>query len=176
VKGKDINKQLWKLSIYRSKNTVLVKSSDMNRYKSTNNVFCLQVSSEVFYIRRNGKPCWTGNSRAKGPVQLLTRQPVEGRSKEGGLRFGEMERDCVISHGAAGFMKERLMDVSDAYTTCVCTTCGLMAINDEKKGVMLCKGCKTTTGVEQIKLPYACKLLFQELMSINIAPKIKLKQ
>jgi len=114
------------------------------------------------------------HSRARGPVQLLTRQPVEGRSKEGGLRFGEMERDCIISHGAAGFLKERLMDVSDSYTTCVCKICGLMAVKDKQRNIMICKGCKTSNGVEEIKLPYACKLLFQELMSINIAPRIKL--
>lgn len=114
------------------------------------------------------------HARARGPVQLLTRQPVEGRSKEGGLRFGEMERDCIISHGAAGFLKERLMDVSDSYTTCVCKTCGFMAVKDKQRDIMLCKGCKTSNGVEEIKLPYAAKLLFQELMSINIAPRIKL--
>ena len=114
------------------------------------------------------------HSRSRGPVQLLTRQPVEGRSKEGGLRFGEMERDCIISHGAAGFLKERLMDVSDSYTTCVCKTCGFMAIKDKQRNIMVCKGCKTSNGVEEIKLPYACKLLFQELMSINIAPRIKI--
>ena len=114
------------------------------------------------------------HSRARGPVQLLTRQPVEGRSKEGGLRFGEIERDCIISHGAAGFLKERLMDVSDSYTTCVCKTCGFMAVKDKQRDIMICKGCKTSNGVEEIKLPYACKLLFQELMSINIAPRIKL--
>ena len=114
------------------------------------------------------------HSRSKGPVQLLTRQPVEGRSKEGGLRFGEMERDCIISHGAARFLKERLMDVSDSYTTCVCKTCGFLAIQDKQRNIMICKGCKTSNGVEEIKIPYACKLLFQELMSINIAPRIKL--
>lgn len=114
------------------------------------------------------------HSRSRGPVQLLTRQPVEGRSKDGGLRFGEMERDCIISHGAAGFLKERLMDVSDAYETCVCRSCGLMAINDKHRDIMICKSCQSSNGVEDIKLPYACKLLFQELMSINIAPRIKL--
>lgn len=173
---------VWRLSIVKTRNQPAVnhghthtqKIQQEKLYNAKNPVFCLQVPTEVFYVRRNGKPCWTGNSRARGPVQLLTRQPVEGRSKEGGLRFGEMERDALISHGAARFLKERLMDVSDSYTTCVCKTCGFMAIKDQQRDIMICKGCKTSNGVEEIKLPYACKLLFQELMSINIAPKIRL--
>ena len=115
------------------------------------------------------------HGRAKGPVQILTRQPVEGRSRGGGLRFGEMERDCAISHGASAVLKERLIDQSDAFETSVCKTCGLMAINDAVKKTSYCKVCKSSQHCVDITLPYACKLLFQELLSMNIFPKINIK-
>ena len=112
-------------------------------------------------------------SRARGPVQILTRQPTEGRARSGGLRFGEMERDCMISHGAALFLKERLMDVSDKYRVHVCQTCGLFAVADIDSQTFRCILCKEdSAGIVQATIPYACKLLFQELMAMHITPRI----
>ena len=112
-------------------------------------------------------------SRARGPLQILTRQPTEGRARNGGLRFGEMERDCMISHGAALFLKERLVDVSDKYRIHVCKNCGLIAQSDLNSQKFMCRLCNATdSDIAQVYIPYACKLLFQELLAMHITPRI----
>ncbi|KAK3723164.1 DNA-dependent RNA polymerase II [Vermiconidia calcicola] len=113
------------------------------------------------------------HARARGPLQILTRQPVEGRARDGGLRFGEMERDCMISHGASAFLKERLLDVSDAFRVHICEICGLMTpIAKLSQGQFECRPCKNKTKIAQIVIPYAAKLLFQELAAMNVATRM----
>jgi DNA-directed RNA polymerase II subunit RPB2 len=112
------------------------------------------------------------HSRSIGPMVNLTRQPAEGRSKDGGLRFGEMERDCMVSHGASRFTKERLYDASDSFSVHICNKCGLIAPYNDKLNIHMCRVCDNRTDFKYVEIPYACKLLFQELTTMNIAPRI----
>ncbi len=109
---------------------------------------------------------------------------VATRSREGGLRVGEMERDAIIAHGLAFFLKERLMDVSDIYWVYVCGECGLFAQRLLRKNsrnvlsqndVYHCPACHNTSNISKIRLPYAFKLMLQELMAMNIAPRIRVQ-
>merc|ERR1719471_2798408 len=110
------------------------------------------------------------HGRARGPRAVLTRQPTEGRSREGGLRLGEMERDCLIAYGASMLLQERLMISSDAFDVDVCDGCGLLGHSG------WCRNCRSSKNVASIKIPYACKLLFQELQAMNIVPRLKLEK
>ncbi len=126
----------------------------------------------VYYQRLRHCSADKIHSRASGPLVMLTRQPAEGRAREGGLRFGEMERDCVAAHGVAEFTKERLMECSDAFPCHVCRDCGLLAISNPGKGIWNCKACGNTTNFSAVQIPYASKLLFQELETMSISPRI----
>jgi len=112
------------------------------------------------------------HSRASGPIVSMTRQPSEGRIAHGGLRFGEMERDCMIAHGAASFLKERLMDVSDKYSVFICNECNMICTGNNKDNIYECKKCNNYSDFTKVYIPYACKLLFQELMTMSIGPRI----
>jgi len=136
-------------------------------------VYCLQVPSEIFYVRRNGKACWTGNSRAyNGPIVMMTRQPSEGRQKLGGLRLGEMELECLWAHGAVNFQKERLMECSDNFRVFICKQCGFMANVNPEKRVYQCRNCKNIIDFSEVRIPYACKLMMQEVQTMGIGCKI----
>ena len=112
------------------------------------------------------------HSRGSGPMVNLTRQPHEGRARDGGLRFGEMERDCMVSHGCARFTKGRIYDASDKFVVYSCNKCGLIAIFNDEKNIHHCKTCDNRSDFSRCNIPYACKLLFQELITMNIAPRI----
>ncbi len=112
------------------------------------------------------------HSRSTGPTVNLTHQPAEGKSRDGGLRFGEMERDCMISHGASRFTQGRMMDASDKYKVHVCNQCGMIASFNEKVHIHFCRMCENRTDFSLVKIPYSCKLLFQELQAMNVSPRI----
>jgi hypothetical protein len=129
----------------------------------------------TFYQRLKHMVIDKKHSRARGPIVSLTRQPCEGRSRDGGLRVGEMERDCMLSHGVAAFTKERLMDVSDPFPTGICKTCGTLAIVNEEAGIFSCGTCGNRTEFVQKTLPYAMKLWMQELEAMHITPRMILE-
>lgn len=130
----------------------------------------------TFYMRLKHLVQDKIHARARGPRQVLTRQPPEGRARDGGLRFGEMERDCMIAHGMGQFLKERLVNTSDQYFVHVCSNCGLFARKKPDKNIYICQLCNNRNDsytTHKIEIPYAFKLLIQELSAINILPKIK---
>ncbi|KAH8738499.1 hypothetical protein FG386_001881 [Cryptosporidium ryanae] len=121
----------------------------------------------IFYQKLKHMVLDKMHARGRGPRQILTRQPTEGRSKDGGLRLGEMERDCLVAYGASNLLIERLMLNSDVFETNVCNQCGLFGYNN------YCHYCNSSQDISIVRLPYACKLLFQELQAMNVCPRIR---
>ncbi|MEM3897597.1 MAG: DNA-directed RNA polymerase subunit B, partial [Nitrososphaerota archaeon] len=112
------------------------------------------------------------HARARGRVQMLTRQPTEGRSRGGGLKFGEMERDCLIAHGASFLLLDRLLEQSDKHTAYFCKICGLPAYYDLKQERFICPVHGKDADISVATLPYAFYLLLEEMMSMCIHPKL----
>ncbi len=129
----------------------------------------------IYYQRLHHLVSLKMHARSRGPVQMLTHQPTEGRAREGGLRLGEMERDCIISYGAASLLKERMLDSSDRTVQLICSDCGGMGVFDKVKAKKYCPLCKGNN-VEDVEMAYAFKLLLDEIKSIGIFPKLKLKE
>ena len=160
---------------YDSKgNTYLYNGMTGERYESK--IFL----GPTYYQRLKHMVLDKNHARSRGPVQMLTRQPLEGRAREGGLRFGEMERDCVISHGAAHFLQDRLMNNSDPCIATICgkKNCGVLAQPAADNTYIrnknaFCKNCNDGSCVKDMSCPYAFKLLIQELMAMNIAARIE---
>ncbi len=115
------------------------------------------------------------HARARGQVQMLTKQPTEGRARGGGLRFGEMERDCLIAHGVSMVLKDRLLDEADRTELYICERCGLIAYYDAKQHRYVCRVCGDPSNISTVVVAYAFKLLLQEMMSLNITPRLKIR-
>ena len=161
----EISKKLLSMGYERNGNEVMYNGYTGEQMKA--DIFV----GPVFYQRLKHMVDDKIHYRSFGPMVNLTRQPAEGRSRDGGLRFGEMERDCSISHGASRFTKERMYDVSDKYQVFTCNKCGLIASYNDKYHIHLCKNCENKTDFSRIEIPYSCKLLTQELITMNIVPR-----
>jgi DNA-directed RNA polymerase II subunit RPB2 len=162
----DISKKLLSLGYESSGNELLYNGLTGEQ------VECSVFMGPVFYQRLKHMVNDKQHSRSIGPMVNLTRQPAEGRSRDGGLRFGEMERDAMISHGAARFTRGRMYDASDKYSVYVCKKCGLVASYNDKLHIHLCRTCDNRTDFSYVEIPYACKLLFQELTTMNVVPRV----
>lgn len=160
----DICSELTKCGYEKNGNEVMYNG--MNGEQIETSIFI----GPTFYQRLKHMVNDKVHSRNDGPKVVLTRQPAEGRARDGGLRFGEMERDCMISHGASKFTKERIYDASDKYEVYVCKDCGMIACFNQE--IHICKHCDNRSDFALVKIPYACKLLFQELNTMNVIPRI----
>lgn len=175
------NYDLFRISVNKTRNNPEVnhphyKKKDVKEdelYDYEGPVHCVEVEGNVFMVRRNGKPVWTGNSRSSGPYSQLVRQPSVGRARDGGLRVGEMEKDAMLSHGTVQFLKERMFDVSDKYFVTLCKDTGMIAAVNKDKNIYNSLYSNNNTDFVRVQIPYASKLLMQELYTIGIVMKLK---
>ena len=172
---KTISQELQKLGYESYGNEVLYDGLSGDQMET--NIFI----GPVFYQRLKHMVNDKQHSRSIGPMVNLTRQPAEGRSRDGGFRIGEMERDVMLSHGISRFCRERLYDVSDKYKVHICKKCGMIAayndgnnksFNHDKFTIHNCKTCDNTTDFALVDIPYAYKLMSQELQTINVTPRL----
>lgn len=159
----------------------MLKEIGMDEY-GTEEMYCGMTGKKMkarifigpmFYIRLKHMVKDKIHSRSTGPRQAITRQPMEGRSKDGGLKIGEMEKDSMVAHGIGQFLKERMMESSDITKAIICDKCGLFATKVMDKDYYVCNNCNNHTEFSNVAMPYAFKLLCQELTAINVVPRIK---
>ncbi|MFH0978437.1 MAG: DNA-directed RNA polymerase subunit B [Candidatus Woesearchaeota archaeon] len=166
-KESDIRKELLGLGFRENGTETMYNGETGERFEAK--IFI----GNMYYLKLRHMVANKIHSRARGPIQLLTRQPTEGRAKEGGLRLGEMEKDTFVAHGASLLLKERFD--SDKTVVPVCENCGIIAIYDAYKDKKYCPVCGENVEINNIELSYAFKLMLDEFKSLCIYPKLVLK-
>lgn len=164
---KDLRKMLTEMGFREDGTEVMYSGVTGERFKARIYV------GNMYYLRLKHMVANKLHARASGRIQLLTRQPIEGRAKGGGLRLGEMEKDCLVAHGASLLLKERFD--SDKTTVHVCEECGMLAVYDDFRNNRFCHRCGSNVVINVIEISYAFKLLLDELKALGIAPRIKLR-
>lgn len=165
--AEDLRKELLKLGFREDGTETLYDGKTGKEYPAR--IFV----GNMYYLRLKHQVADKIQARARGPVALLTRQPTEGKAKEGGLRLGEMEKDCFVAHGTSLLMKERFD--SDREVVWICERCGNTAIYDVYKNRPYCL-CGEKSRISPIEMSYAFKLFLDELKSMHIRPKLILKE
>ncbi|MBI4158747.1 DNA-directed RNA polymerase subunit B [Candidatus Woesearchaeota archaeon] len=166
-KESDLRKELVQLGFRENGTEVFYNGMTGEKFKAR--IFV----GNMYYLRLKHMVANKLHARASGRIQLLTRQPIEGRARGGGLRVGEMEKDCFVAHGASLLLKERFD--SDKTIVYVCEKCGMLAVNDTFKDIKQCLKCGSNVEITAIELSYAFKLLMDELKSLCIYPKLLLR-
>ena len=137
----------------------------------------------LYYLRLKHLVADKVHGRFEGPKTSLVHQPSEGRSRDGGLKIGTMERDVLVAHGVSSFLKEKMLNDSDIYTTYICGNCGTIATRLKKyqqlnkpsnDDIYVCNNCKNNNNIHKVIIPYALKLTLQEFQAMNIGCKLGL--
>ncbi len=163
---KDLRKMLKKLGFRENGTEMFYNGITGQEFKAK------IYSGNMYYLKLKHMVANKLHARATGKIQLLTRQPIEGRSQGGGLRVGEMEKDCFVAHGASLLLKERFD--SDRTTVFICEECGMLAIYDNFKNREYCPKCGSSVKISSVEMSYAFKLLIDELKALCIYPRLLL--
>lgn len=163
----DLRKQLLEQGFMENGTETMYSGITGERYKAKIYI------GNMYYLKLKHMVANKIHSRARGPIQLLTRQPTEGRANEGGLRLGEMEKDTFIAHGTSLLLKERFD--ADKVMTPVCEESGLIGYYDKRKDKLISPIHGEDANMSWVEMSYAFKLLLDEMKSLGIYPKLQLE-
>ncbi len=133
------------------------------------------MSGIVSYCRLNHMVSSKMHARSTGPVNPLTRQPNEGRRQGGGMRFGQMESECVVAHSASEILRERTLTAADPFVCYICKQCGYIAEGNQTVEYFFCNYCQTSRYIREVDIAYATKLMTQELNATGVKVKMEIQ-